>query len=114
LVKAAREIGRGAEPARKSDLGKGCFSPPGSADPGHQGERPLQSYPLYKSIQRFTRQRSEDSMKMERREACGLGDYFKFKRLIDILQDEIDGSIDALDVIERLGLGFFRLFSQDL
>ena len=53
-------------------------------------------------------------MKVKWREARRFGDDLEFERLIQILQDEVDSSIDAPDVIERFAVRFFSTLSQDL
>jgi len=53
-------------------------------------------------------------MKVKRRETRCFGDDLEFERLIQIPQDEVDRSIDSLDVIEGFTVGFFSTLSQDL
>ena len=53
-------------------------------------------------------------MKVKRRETRGLGDDLKFERLVEILQDEVDSSVDPSHVVERFAAVFFAFVSQDL
>ena len=38
----------------------------------------------------------------------------KLERLIEILQDAVNGSVDPIDAVVRFGSGFFRFVSQVL
>ena len=57
---------------------------------------------------------TEDAMKVKRRETGGLGHHLELERLVEILQDKVDGSVDATHVVERIGSGFFAFVSQEL
>jgi hypothetical protein len=114
LVEAAGEIRRRAESTRERDFGKGLLPPRGPGLSRQQGERALQPHALHKFVDGLADQQTEDPMKVKRGETRGFGDDLKLERLVEILQDEVDGSVDPLHIGERCANGFFAFVSQDL
>lgn len=53
-------------------------------------------------------------MKVKWRETSRLGHHVKLKRLVEVLQDEVDGAVNPRHVSVRASSRFFALFSQDL
>ena len=53
-------------------------------------------------------------MKVKRRVKSGFGDNLKSERLIEIVQDEVDRTIDAINVVEGFSVRFLLIVSQDL
>jgi hypothetical protein len=79
----------------------------------HQLERALQAQAFHEFVERLADQGSEDAMKVKRRETRGPGYDLQLERLVEILQDEVDGPVDPIHIVERL-IEFFSFFSQDL
>src|SRR5580765_717006 len=114
LLETAGEVGRRSEPAREGDIGKRRLAPRRPFLSREHGQGSLQPHTLDKVVERFTHQQTKNSMEMKRRETRNPGHILEPQGLVEMLQDEINGAIDPLQVGRRFGNALFRLFSQDL
>lgn len=99
LLKTAGEIRGRIEATGKRNLGEGPPPPRAPILLRHQVHRSLQSQAFYEFIKRLADERTEDAMKMERRETSRPRDDLELKRLVEIPKDEVDGSVNAVDVV---------------
>ena len=114
LFETAREVRRRSEAARKRDLGERLPLARRPGLPRHQHDCPFQPDAFHEFIQGLANQRPKNSMKVERRKTRRFRDNLQLQRLVEILQDEVDGPVNAFDVVGRIAARIFRIVSQDL
>ena len=61
----------------------------------------LQAQAIDELLQRLAKQSFEDPMKMKRRKVGNLRHILELMRLVEVLDDVVDGTIDPLDIVER-------------